>query len=296
MTLRSDSFHSDFTLASLVQHHQLGLVWLDVDLIIRQISDKAVELLGFPGRLVGMRISDILDELYGMDAILGEVVRRRRDSFSLELIEKENAAGRPYYISLSFYPYQPPDEPAGLLLVCEYERMGHLIRALNQQYVEIRLLCWEKQSGFLIDPLTGLGNHRDLEYMISGEAITALQTSRDLVVAVIHLEGQRALRIQSAESADALLRAFARALKSGFRQDGKIFRLGEDQFAILLSSPPEETLHHLHRRVQAAVERVRLKGFPDIEAQVGFAALSETSYDTREAIQLADLRIFAQKR
>ncbi len=281
-------------LALLTQQHGLGFVWLDSALNIRQMNDRAVDLLGFPGRLVGMRITEVVDELFGLDSILSELLRGQRERFSLELIEKENAAGRSYFISMSFYPYQPPDEPASLFIVCEPVRLGHLLRALNQQYIEMRLSYQEKHNDLLVDALTGLENRQSLEYTISGDAIAAMHNSHDLLVLVIQLNSEAALRAQSTERADALLRTYARALKTGFR--GKIYRLDKSQFVVVIPSLTRDDFDQLRKQVQSLTEKVQQKGFPEIDVTVGIAALSETNYDPREAIQLADLRIFASKR
>jgi GGDEF domain-containing protein len=297
MPVSSDfSAHFEFLLDVLTRHHGLGLVLLDENLNIRQINDRAADLLGFPGRSVGMLITDVVDELFGMEQALKEVILQRQKFFSLELIEKENPNGKPYYISLSFYLYPYQDEPPGLLLVCEQVRLGHLIQMLNQQYVETRLYRNEHQSDLSIDPLTGLENRKSLEYKISSEAIAALQSSRDLIVLVIDIEQDATDHTQAVNSRDSLLRVYARALKSVFSQGGSVYRLSDNQFVVVSSTLTRQDFDFLRQQVQMVTERVRRKGFVDFHAVAEIAAISETNYDPREAIQLADLRIFALKR
>jgi diguanylate cyclase len=232
-----------------------------------------------------------------MDEIVKEVVRKERESFSVELIEKETAEGFSNYISMVLYPMEMPDGEDGLLLVFENIRVGSVIQRLTQRYSELRLSQSRLMRIAMTDPVTGLGNRYAYEHDASERALAVLQNPVDLVVAVMGLDGLKVVNAARGHAqGDVLLRTYAATLQSILRDGDIVYRVGGDEFIAVLETSAYAGFERLYQKFEDVVEQVRRAGFPDTQVSVGLAALSETGYNMVEAIRLADRRMYAYRK
>ncbi|MBD5653677.1 MAG: sensor domain-containing diguanylate cyclase [Candidatus Eremiobacteraeota bacterium] len=146
----------------------------------------------------------------------------------------------------------------------------------------------------LTDELTGLANRRALERELDRH-FDALERGAtfDGAVAVLDVDGLKAVNDRSGHDVgDALLRAFGGSLADAFRGHG-LFRYGGDEFVVLF----ETALAGMQARagISLAVRAVRQCGFPSIDASCGVAAYAEAGGSPRDALRLADSRMYAAK-
>lgn len=149
------------------------------------------------------------------------------------------------------------------------------------------------------DNLTGLGNRRALDIDLeryrrmhnNGEVL-------DVVIAMMDINGLKVVNDRLGhKQGDWLLISFANNLRTILRQHDKAYRYGGDEFVLLLpvnSAPNYETFRE---RIALVVERVQQTvEFAEVGASVGFSHLSEKLGQITEVLQLADERMYFEKR
>ncbi|MEO7722941.1 MAG: GGDEF domain-containing protein [Pseudolysinimonas sp.] len=104
------------------------------------------------------------------------------------------------------------------------------------------------------DPLTGLANRRAWDDRLEQEIERSRRTGTTLTVAMIDLNGFKAINDRDGHAAgDQLLRAIARAWQNQVRGGGDFLaRIGGDEFAALTSGPDEMGMRRLIKRFDEA--------------------------------------------
>lgn len=107
------------------------------------------------------------------------------------------------------------------------------------------------------DPLTGLANVRGWEEHVVRELAAAARDGRAVAVAVLDLDGFKALNDRVGhQGGDRVLRASSAAWQAALRQGDLLARLGGDEFAALLPSCRRNDALLLAERLRAATEEV----------------------------------------
>lgn len=142
----------------------------------------------------------------------------------------------------------------------------------------------ELAAAAFIDPLTGLRNRRALESDLAQRLAVAARGLRPLTVVVGDLDGLKAINDQHGHKAgDQALRALAAALDTALRAGDTAYRIGGDEFLLLLpdtGAAPAEAL----------VERIRA-GAPAFSW--GASSFPADGASGPDLIELADQRLLA---
>lgn len=102
------------------------------------------------------------------------------------------------------------------------------------------------------DPLTGLLNRTGL-FVLVDQTRRPGRTWRPVQIVVLDLDGLKAVNDSRGHAAgDAVLRAFAEALRQVLRTDDVAVRSGGDEFLILLPQTDADGAHAMARRLRAA--------------------------------------------
>ncbi|MBJ7330049.1 MAG: GGDEF domain-containing protein [Solirubrobacteraceae bacterium] len=142
----------------------------------------------------------------------------------------------------------------------------------------------------LTDPLTGLGNRRRL--MDDLDALLARQDARPTVLAMFDLDGFKAFNDTFGHPAgDALLVRLGARLREVTAETGDAYRLGGDEFCVLISAD--------EARLTMLVERTRFalgEDGPDyaIGASCGWLQIA-VDHDRTELLRVVDDRLYADK-
>ena len=141
----------------------------------------------------------------------------------------------------------------------------------------------------LTDALTGLGNRRRL--MRDLEDVLAAHAER--TIALFDLDGFKNYNdVFGHPAGDALLVRLARELERVVERGGEAYRLGGDEFCVLLDGVDEETERLLTECVAALTDRGH--GF-DVGCSHGSAKLPAEADERATALSLADRRLYAEK-
>jgi len=84
------------------------------------------------------------------------------------------------------------------------------------------------------------------------------------------------------------LQLFARTLQSALRRGDEAFRIGGDEFALLLAEATNHDAREVVRRVTEQLEGIR--------ASFGAASCPEHARDTQTLFRLADMALYEAKR
>jgi diguanylate cyclase (GGDEF)-like protein len=143
------------------------------------------------------------------------------------------------------------------------------------------------------DALTGLGNRRALESDLDALEQSALTS--DGAIALVDIDDLKTVNDAGGHAAgDRYLRDFADELRTYFRGSDGIYRVGGDEFALVVSTGGLAA-PHLRRRVEWVVDRLRGR-YPNAGASVGVAQFSPAAASPRAALDAADRRMYEEKR
>jgi diguanylate cyclase (GGDEF)-like protein len=138
----------------------------------------------------------------------------------------------------------------------------------------------------LTDPLTGLGNRRAFEQDLHRELARSSRSNARLTVALLDLDGLKKINDTLGHPAgDQHLRQLGNAIQSATRASDRGYRIGGDEFALLLVDTEGMHTDDLEKRLHAA-------GAPSFT--VGIA--SSPPDDAERLVELADERLYAQRR
>ena len=143
------------------------------------------------------------------------------------------------------------------------------------------------------DALTGLHNR----YYFDDELLH-MDRSRTYPAAVIvvDIDNMKATNDQYGHLAgDALLRRVARLLRSSFRSEDVVARIGGDEFAILLPDSDQNALEHSMERLRRNLGKINEQsGQEPLVISIGGAA-AEVGQSLLSAFDLADQRMYREK-
>jgi signal transduction histidine kinase len=127
----------------ILQERNIAFAVTDKDLRIQQIGGKCM-LLGGNGTTVevGASLFNLAPELIGCEAQLQALLTPGAPAFQLEFVNRENAAGETYYVTLHLYGYAADQgAPSGVLHIVEdVTFIGETNQRLTQQRNELYLL------------------------------------------------------------------------------------------------------------------------------------------------------------
>jgi diguanylate cyclase (GGDEF)-like protein len=148
----------------------------------------------------------------------------------------------------------------------------------------------ESRRQALTDDLTGLGNRRRL--LIDLERAIAEGTDHSpAVLAMFDLDGFKAYNDTHGHPAgDALLARLGSRLAATFTASGTAYRLGGDEFCVLLHGSPAELEDAIGQALEALTEQHEA-----IRSSCGFALLPREARDASSALRIVDQRMYAQK-
>ena len=184
-----------------------------------------------------------------------------------------------------------------LMLVVLWERSPLLALALVGPLLAVALYERSVQATLvatqlaLTDGLTGLGNHRHFHERLQAELETAGRTGAPLAVCLLDVDGLK--RVNDTRGhfvGDRLLELAASTLRHG----GEAFRVGGDEFALLLPSTPEAAALET---ATAVLERiVALEGVEGERLRLSCGLAVFPAAPRHDLYRAADEALYASKR
>ncbi len=126
----------------------------------------------------------------------------------------------------------------------------------------------------------------------------AFETRSGLSLISLDLDGLKAVNDREGHHrGDALLVGFATALRLAFRGEDALFRVGGDEFVMLVkhADPGGAAVGGSLARVQVALEKFRSSGFDHANVSAGIATFPDDDDEAEELLRLSDQRMYLQK-
>ena len=223
--------------------------------------------------------------------------------------ERSEALANEGVQALAFIPLTPQDPGRGLaLIICrvsdaptwsENDRELFLTAAQSIRLAhERQQVVTQLRDAALTDPLTQLGNRRALEDALLLSLAEAREIRSGLSLISMDLDGLKAVNDREGhQRGDALLAGFARSLQLAFRGDDALFRVGGDEFMVLVkhADPGDAAVGGSLARVQVALEKLRSSGFDQADVSAGIATFPDDGDEAGALLRLSDQRMYLQK-
>ena len=182
------------------------------------------------------------------------------------------------------------DEPEDRLLPSD-EKLQALRIFANQASAAIVSAERVRELSFLADhdPLTRLLNRRAFVERLEAEVGRASRYGRGFSLVICDLDGFKAVNDRLGHPAgDAALQEFARTIESALRKSDTAFRIGGDEFALLLVEASEDDAREVIGRI-----RDKLKG---MHASFGVTSCPGDASDAQTLFRLGDEALYHAKR
>jgi len=240
-------------------------------------------------------LAEILD---GLDAVArGQFLRRFFKTVAqVDLTEEASVEYWERILQRSRQFADALGEPASLKAV-----MAFVLASSNQvrlpmliEYAEVKKL----QINAATDPLTSLHNRRFFEEHFDKELDRALRYNHHLALVLIDLHQFKQVNDRYGhQRGDLLLQTAANTFRKSLRTSDYAFRIGGDEFALLLVQSDTEQATTLARRLQSnfqlAIEPMRMTGA--IGLDYGVAVCPLDGNEREDLIRTADERLYEAK-
>ncbi len=146
------------------------------------------------------------------------------------------------------------------------------------------------------DPLTGLFNHRAFHERLR-QALAEASRSHD-VISLLMLDIDDFKRVNDVYghgAGDEILRSLADTLKDAVRASDVVYRLGGEEFAIVIAARSPESAEQLANRLVERVESTEFNPAGRITISVGLARGPEHAMNPRELIACAEAAMMTAK-
>jgi diguanylate cyclase (GGDEF)-like protein len=191
-------------------------------------------------------------------------------------------------VMIGLFAMQYFSATSGLSTVLWAATMITVIVRLGMSVRENKALLEQVQT----DPLTGLGNRGRMQVDLKEFCARASEAKPALVI-FLDLNGFKSFNDTLGHPAgDDLLRGLGRRLHDAVEGDGVAYRVGGDEFCVLLNCPEQRFEGVTRMAAEALSEKGR--GY-DVSPAWGSASIPAEAAEPTDALQLADVRMYAQK-
>ncbi|HET7082346.1 MAG TPA: EAL domain-containing protein [Candidatus Limnocylindria bacterium] len=173
-----------------------------------------------------------------------------------------------------------------------------LIRPLTRSRETLQVRYQEAVADALRDPLTGLGNHRAFQEELDTQIESATRYEVPLALVLIDLDEFKQINDGAGHAVgDQTLAAFGKLVGSVMRKVDHSFRIGGDEFALLLPHTDADAAEVVARRllVSALQPNVRDPKVKPISFSAGISALPKPAESRTQLYTQADAALHAAK-
>lgn len=198
-------------------------------------------------------------------------------------------------------PFSASGEVAGWLLMLK-DVTAIKMQALDLEYAlnvsrrrmkAVAKLHAELRNQATSDALTGLANRRELDHRVANAASDPQLRGKDLLLAVIDIDHFKSINDRHGhKTGDQVLRKFAEVAQRNFRRCDLIFRVGGEEFLLILPGMPETELAE-----RLDLMRAELRACQPVGAtfSAGIATWTGDRTEFEAAYELADKRLYVAK-
>lgn len=181
---------------------------------------------------------------------------------------------------------------AGISLIEALQRRTRRLESVSRELVQQRQ---HVERIALQDPLTGLGNRRAFERELRRSLALVARDHMPFTLVLADVDGLKKTNDRSGhESGDLLLQTVADALIRSCREADSVYRIGGDEFVLLLPDTDRRDYSVVRTRIDQMLRRVSLR-FDGAGVSMGAAHTPEDGVHGEALLRRADRRMYEQK-
>jgi diguanylate cyclase (GGDEF)-like protein len=172
------------------------------------------------------------------------------------------------------------------------------VRALGDERAELVELYGQAREDSLLDGLTGLGNHRAFQDELRRQLELAARHDTTLALILVDVDDLKKVNDERGHAdGDQLLAAVGRITMQAIRRGDRAFRVGGDEFALLLPNADVETGLTVARRMLAsALNNNYADGALPFSLSIGISGYPSPSGQSEMLYRHADAALYWCKR
>ncbi|WP_367066804.1 diguanylate cyclase [Oryzisolibacter sp. LB2S] len=171
---------------------------------------------------------------------------------------------------------------------------------LRKQYDEIQSLQAQLREQALRDPLTGLFNRRQLDATLGPAMQLCREQGACLSVLIVDIDHFKRINDTHGHAAgDAVLQSFAQLLLRHMRPQDMAYRIGGEEFLLVLGGTPLDTAVERAHMLREAVEVLRVRtgsGELSVTLSCGAAAFPLHAQEPQDLLDCADQALYEAKK
>jgi diguanylate cyclase (GGDEF)-like protein len=174
-----------------------------------------------------------------------------------------------------------------------------LLRPMARSRADLQVRYQAAVADALRDPLTGLGNHRAFQEELDSQVEHATRYGVPVALVMIDLDEFKQVNDGGGHAAgDETLASFGKLVSSVLRRVDRPFRVGGDEFALLLPHTDADGAHIVARRllVSALQPMVRDPKVKPLSFSAGISSLPGLADNRSQLLTQADTALYAAKR
>ncbi len=176
-------------------------------------------------------------------------------------------------------------------------RIRHHAAVLESERSDLREAYDRARLDSLRDGLTGLGNHRAFQEELDVQVATARDEDAPLALLIVDVDDLKKINDRRGHAAgDELLRAVAQVMHANLRRSDRAYRIGGDEFALLLPGCGLDDAAIIANHLLAATLGGHHGRIGSFSVTIGISAFPTPSSDRQQLLHHADAAMYAGKR
>jgi diguanylate cyclase (GGDEF)-like protein len=168
---------------------------------------------------------------------------------------------------------------------------------LQRMSEQLQTLYSQARLDALLDPITGLGNHRAFQEELHRQIEDAGRHDHHVALAIVDLDDLKRVNDEHGHAGgDQLLASMGRLLVNASRATDRAFRIGGDEFALILPHADAEDAHAVIRRVLSSALSAETTFGRPYSFSAGVSAYPLPSHDGGRLLRNADAALYWAKR
>lgn len=188
---------------------------------------------------------------------------------------------------------------AAISLIVASLTMARTVSPIVATQVDLQVRYEAALADSLADPLTGLGNHRAFHEELDRQIEAALRYETPLALVLIDLDEFKMVNDGRGHAGgDRILRGFGQLLSATARRADRAFRIGGDEFAVVLPHTDLDGAHIMARRLlaQSLQPSLRVEDLEPVSFSAGVSAVPQLATTRTALFTQADAALYAAKR
>jgi diguanylate cyclase (GGDEF)-like protein len=184
-----------------------------------------------------------------------------------------------------------------IIVAVQVRRLRRHVDELDGELSQLRQAYDRARLDALLDGLTGLGNHRAFQEELDSRIAAARAEGASLALLMLDVDDLKKMNDDHGHAAgDQALRTVAQILRANLRPTDRAYRIGGDEFAVLLPGGDVDSAEMTANHILAAALSGNHGAGGVLSLTIGVTAFPELSSGRRQMIIQADAALYSGKR